>query len=95
MRYDAHCDNCGTVEIEKPMAAEFPLQHVCGGAMRQVYRPAHVIFAAPGFYSTDVNYLKRQISPERYARFEQQRDATLARYASGRITTEDRQAELD
>lgn len=86
MIYSAKCEKCGEVEIEKPMVAAFPLRHFCGGKVRRVFTPAQVIYAAPGFYSTDVTHFEKQVGKERAAKFYKQRDATLARAKAGRLT---------
>jgi predicted nucleic acid-binding Zn ribbon protein len=95
MRYDAKCSNCGEVEIEKRMIEPWPDVHFCGGQLVQRYVPTQVVYRATGFYHTDVTRFRSQMSPERFARFEAERDATLRRYATDRITSEDRAAELD
>ncbi len=86
MIYSAICEQCGNIEIEKPMTAVFPPQHICGGKMRRVYTPANIQYNAPGFYSTDVGHMEKQIGKERAAKFYKQRDNTLARAKAGRLT---------
>jgi predicted nucleic acid-binding Zn ribbon protein len=94
MRYDAKCSNCGTIEIIKPMAAAWPTQHDCGGALTRLYGATAVIFAAPGFVTSDTRF-ERQLSPERAARFRAQRADAERRSAAGRLTPYEQGLERD
>lgn len=99
MLYDATCSKCGTVEIDKPMAADFPVQHIlasgkpCGGTLKRCFAVTTVHFAAQGFYSTDVGRLRGLMGPERYAKFEKQRAGIERRAKSGRLTSYERTLE--
>jgi len=90
MRYDATCSHCGAIEIDKPMTAPFPRKHNCGGVLARVYHPIPVHYAAPGFYSTDVDHLKKQIGPERFASFEREKAAAEKRAVTGTQTAYER-----
>lgn len=55
--------------------------------MRRAWRQAPAVhFAAAGFYHSDVTRFKSQIGPERFARFERQRDDAIQRARDGRLT---------
>ena len=56
MTYDAECSNCGTIEIEKPMNAAFPISHDCGGSLSRVYSPIAVHYNASGFHTFDYRF---------------------------------------
>ena len=91
--YPAHCENCGDVEISKPMADDFPARHTCGHILRRRFEPTAVHYAAAGFYKTDVDHFKNQIGPERFARFEADRAAGIQRQQSGTLTPYERELE--
>lgn len=93
MVYGAVCSRCGEVEISKPMAADFPSRHACGGALKRRYSAPAITFNAPGFYATDVSHFQKQLGPARYARFEAERAAAQKRAAQGRLTPYERQLE--
>ncbi len=93
MLYSATCEKCGDVEINKPMAADFPTKHTCGHILRRTYAAPAVHYASGGFYATDVSRMQNMIGPERYARFEAQRDAAQARAKTGTLTPYERQLE--
>ena len=79
--YEARCDNCGIVEVEKRMEAPFPPVCVhCGGKLQRVYNTHRIIYNAPGFDGYD-NQMKRQIGSDRYARFEKEREALRKQHA--------------
>lgn len=93
MIYAASCEKCGEVEVSKPMTAEFPRRHACGGLLTRRYTVTPVHFAAPGFYATDVSHFQKQLGAERFARFERERDAAQARAATGTLTPYEQQLE--
>ena len=93
MIYPAYCDKCGDVEVNKPMADDFPTRHACGGKLSRRFSVPAVHFAAGGFYSTDVTRMQKMIGPDRYAKFEAQRDAAQTRAKSGTLTPYERQLE--
>lgn len=93
MVYSATCSKCGEVEINKPMADDFPIRHTCGGKLSRRFVVPAVHFAAGGFYSTDVSHFQKQLGPDRYARFEAQRDAAQARAKAGTLTPYEQQLE--
>lgn len=74
MVYDAICEHCGSLEIEKSMHAQFP-GHCpnCGQLIQRVYSSVPVMYNAPGFTAYDEE-LRRHTTPERYARFVKERD---------------------
>ena len=88
MRYDIICQKCGvTDEIEKPMAARLPKCAECGGPTRRVYNDSPVIvFAAAGFYSTDVNRFEKMVGTERAAKFNKSKESAEKRQREGRQT---------
>lgn len=66
------------------MAADFPRMHAsCGGTLKRRFTTVAVHYAVAGFAATD-DRLLRQVGTERYARFEQERNAALARAKTGR-----------
>lgn len=86
MIYTATCTKCGNVEIDKPMLAEFPTRHACGGTVTHHYTVIAVHYAAPGFYSTDVQRMKSLVGPDRFAKFEAQKADAEKRAKAGRLT---------
>lgn len=86
MTYDAICDNCGRVEIEKPMKAPFPLRHECGGKLKREWAAHPIQYNAPGFYTSDVSRFQNMVGPERYAKFEHQREDAERRAKRGQLT---------
>lgn len=95
MQYDATCSKCGPVEITKPMPAEFPARHFCGGKLNRLYSPLPVFFNAPGFFTYDVTRPRGIVGPTRFAKFEQERDDIERRAKAGRLTAYERAAEYD
>lgn len=93
MVYPAVCDKCGEVEINKPMAADFPLRHTCGGKLTRRFTVPAVTYAADGFYSTDVSRMQKLVGADRYAKFEAQRDEAQKRAKRGALTPYERQLE--
>ena len=72
--YDAVCENCGEIEIVKRMADPFPTKCLyCGGAITRRFHTHRVIYNAPGFFGYD-HQMRRHMTPDRYAKFEKQRD---------------------
>jgi len=86
MKYEATCSHCGPVEIEKPMKARMPRRHTCGGMLTRRFSVPAVHFAAPGFYSTDVARMQKQVGPERFAKFEKQKADADKRAKAGQLT---------
>jgi len=78
--YEARCEHCGIIEINKPMDAPFPATCDCGGALTRRFSTHRVIYNAPGFDGYD-NQMRRHMTPERYAIFEKQKEAILTREA--------------
>jgi len=79
--YEAKCEQCGIVEISKPMEAPFPaVCNVCGHPIERLFGTHRVIYNAPGFDGYDDQF-KRHCTPEAYARFEKQKEAILTREA--------------
>lgn len=73
------------------MAADFPVRHVCGGRLTRLYTTAPAVhYAAGGFYTTDVNRLKNQVGPERFAKFEREKAAAEQRAATNTQTPYER-----
>lgn len=60
MKYRAHCSNCGNVEITKPMEAEWPSRHECGGTLIRLFdAPIVVRSNTSDPYVTDVSRSRR------------------------------------
>lgn len=79
--YEARCEHCGIIEINKPMDAPFPaVCNVCDRPIERIYHTHRVIYNAPGFDGYD-NQMRRHMTPERYAIFEKQKEAILTREA--------------
>ncbi len=70
--YDGYCENCGDIEIEKPMADDFPGLHECGGKLERRFGTHRVIYNSPGFYGYD-HQMRRHMSSERYDKFLKER----------------------
>ena len=85
MRYDATCENCGTVEVKKLMIDEFPLRHSCGGTLTRVFCVTAVHYASSGFHTTD-NRLESLVGSERNAKFEAEKADALIRQKEGKLT---------
>ncbi len=87
MRYDVVCERCRAEgELEKPMKAALPPCEACGGTLRRRFRRApSVLYRAAGFSATD-DRLKRQVGPERFAKFEQTKADVERRAKAGRLT---------
>lgn len=68
------------------MTAPMPRCRRCASPLVRRYSAPAVLFNAPGFYSTDIAHLERQVGPERAARFRTQRDDAEARAKAGRLT---------
>lgn len=75
------------------MAEDFPSRHVCGCKLTRVFEPPAVHYHSPGFFSSDVSHFQKQLGPDRYARFEAQRDAAQARAKAGTLTPYEQQLE--
>lgn len=73
------------------MAVAFPQRHSCGHLLRRVYVPPAIHYAAAGFYTTDVSHFQKQLGPDRYAKFEHDRAAAIARSKTGTLTPYERQ----
>ena len=77
------------------MAAPMP-KCSCGGALARLYTQAPpAIYNAAGFYASDVNRLRSQVGPERYAQFEAERDDIRRRARLGRLTAQERSLDTD
>ena len=95
MRYDANCSNCGKVEVNKPMAAAFPVRHTCGGRLARVYSPLPVFYHSPGFTTYDYTRPREQVGATRFAKFEHERDDIERRAKAGKLTQYEMAAESD
>ena len=67
-KYDAYCENCGLVEIQKPMTDDFPELHECGGKLERRFGVLRIIYNSPGFFGYD-HQMRRQMSSEKYDEF--------------------------
>lgn len=75
------------------MLSPMPPCSRCGRALERRYAPPAVHYRAAGFYSTDVDRLRREIGPERFARFEAQRAEAERRARRGQLTAHERRLE--
>jgi len=72
------------------MSDPLPPCPACGGELQRVYSVTPVLFNAAGFTAADVSHFEKQVGPERYARFVQQRDDAERRAKAGQLTEYER-----
>ena len=76
------------------MRASFPRKHACGGRLTRRFTALGVIFAAPGFYATDVRRLESQIGKDAHARFTTLKRDAERRQAEGQLTAYEQALEV-
>ena len=89
MVYEAFCQTCGYVEIQKSMRAAFPERHTCGSALTRVYTAPVIFYNAEGFKANEKRF-RAQVGDERANQFERRKQAIQHRAAQGQLTEYER-----